>query len=685
MQSHPHISDLESIIDLQQAIATSTLSQVELMTFICERTMALTNADGSVVELVENDDMVYRASAGSLQASLGLHLKRDQSLSGLSVKLNEVLYCQDSETDTRVNREACRKVGARSMICVPLIYENSPVGVLKVVSAIANNFTENDVKCLRLIASLLSATIAKDSINIEKEKVFQSLRESENKFRLLIESAHDGVLLSKNGQVIEANPAFCNLFGYAPQELIGVSVLIFVSPIDQQRVADSIKNKVEKPYKLICVRKDGTPFHVEVIGKHIQINGEEVRMTTMRDISDIMRTEQALKDAMEKSLQMAKVKSEFLANMSHEIRTPLNGILGMVSLLRETELTEEQKKFTQVLKTSADNLLILVNDILDFSKIEAKKLTVEKVNFNLKQTIEEVHQLLLPLANSKNLKFHYIISANVAADYLGDPYRLKQILINLCNNALKFTLHGEIKLDISLRDNNELEFKVSDTGIGIPPQRVEDMFNPFVQDDTSTTRKFGGTGLGLSITKHLVELMDGSINVSSVFNKGSTFTVILPLPAAAAQKEKAQPVKSDSFFEELSKFPMNLLLVDDNEENRFLITTYLKKLPITVDIAENGKIALEKMRLNNFDIVLMDIQMPVMDGLEATLHRRKFEADHGLPRTTIIALSAHAMEEERQKSAKAGCDLHLTKPISKKVLFETLLNLQKDKLKLKGS
>ena len=646
---------------------------------ICEKTQILAQASGAVVEIADGDEMVYKASAGSLKSSLGMRLNIHTSLSGMSVRMNEVLYCRDSETDSRVDRDACRKVGARSMICVPLSYENKTVGVLKVVSPEADKFSEHDVNFLRLTAGLLSASIAKEEINYQKDLMYKSLTESENKFRVLIEAANDGVLLSKNGLAFEANPAFCKLFGYTLAEIQNKPIFEFISKKDQELVKNHVKSNYALAYECECVKKDGKTFMVEVIGKNLMINNENVRMSTLRDITELKKAEEILKDSVAKSIQAARAKSEFLANMSHEVRTPLNGIMGMASLLKETPLTPEQTKYVEVLKNSADNLLVIVNDVLDFSKIEANKMSLEKIDFKIKSLIEDVCHILAPIALKKELTFQAELHPQLPEVVSGDPTRLRQILMNLVNNALKFTLKGSVVIKVSPVSDNKIKFEVKDSGIGIPKESLKEIFVPFSQVDTSTTRQFGGTGLGLSICRQLVELMDGQLEVESEINKGSTFFFTIELNKVSSSQLIEPRPKSGASVEELTAKLINeklkILLVDDNEENRFLILTYLKKFPFTIDIAENGEVALEKMKSSSYDVVLMDIQMPIMDGLEATKLYRTWEKTQRQTSTSIVALSAHALADEMKKSLDAGCDRHITKPIKKITLFETLWEL----------
>lgn len=506
------------------------------MTLVCVRTQSLTRATGATVEMHEGDDMVYRACTGSLATSLGLRLQAATSLSGLCVRTGEVLYCEDSETDARVNREACRKVGARSMICVPLSHQQKNVGVLKMVSTEANAFTEREVNLLRLIAGLLSSSIAQTTSR-------QSLEASELKFRTLIATAGDGIMVSENGVAIEANPAFCQLFGYEHHEVIGRSVLDFVIPELAGRTEEYVRNGYDVPYETQCKRKDGSAFFAEANGRTVELDGRRVRVTTLRDISERKLFDETLRASEHRARQADQAKSNFLANMSHEIRTPLNGIIGMTYLLRDSKLDETQAEFVDTILTSSDSLLAIVNDVLDLSKIEAQKLSLEVIPFDFQKMIDDVGRTIGHTALKKGIGFTANHAAELNTRLKGDPTRMRQVLTNLLNNAVKFTSRGSVSVTTKFlkTTGNRVSFRVEvqDTGIGINPEALDSMFKPFSQADASTTRKFGGTGLGLSICKSLVEAMGGTIGVDSIEGSGSTFWFEMTMDVDATLEDKS--------------------------------------------------------------------------------------------------------------------------------------------------
>ncbi len=671
------IEDLSKIIELQQSVATSRLPLYQLMTLVCHKTQELTGATGAVVELIENEDMVYKACTGTLEQSIGVRLSRHSSLSGLSAKMAEVLYCKDSEEDSRVNRDACRKVGARSMICVPLIFEK-PVGVLKVVSPLALKFSDRDINVLRLLAGLLSAVISQAESDFQKEAAFQLLSESENKFKTLVEAAHDGIILSKKGFCFDMNPSFCKLTGYSREEIINKPIVDFFIPEERSRIKEIVKTGYSDIYQANCLKKDGSIFIAEVIGKHLLINNEEIRMATVKDITKIKEAEDVLRESVVKTQQAIKNKSEFLANMSHEIRTPLNGIAGMSDLLKETPLSKEQKRYVKIINDSADNLLILVNGILDFSKLEAQKMSLEKIDFKLKTLLEDVINLLEPMAKSKKIDLSFELDPTLPEFVVGDITRIRQVLLNFSNNAIKFTDKGSVGIKI-IKINEQIQFEVKDTGIGISPSAIKGMFQPFSQADTSITRRFGGTGLGLTISKQLIELMKGTLSVESAEGIGTSFIFTLKLINGNGKIVEHKNTNSQAVIEKLEKLNLKILIVDDFDDNRQLVLAYLKNFPFNIVIAENGLIALEKMKDERFDLVLMDMQMPVMDGLTATSHYRAWEKINLKTRMPIAALSAHALVEEMEKSIEAGCDAHITKPIKKLMLLNCILEMVSNK------
>jgi CheY-like chemotaxis protein len=387
----------------------------------------------------------------------------------------------------------------------------------------------------------------------------------------------------------------------------------------------------------------------------------------------------------EAALVASHTKSEFLANMSHEIRTPMNGVIGMVNFLLETDLTSEQREFASTVKVSADALLFIINDILDFSKIEAGKMTLEKVNFDLEKAVKNTIELLTLEAQNKGLDLSYSIERDTCTSLRGDPTRLRQILVNLLGNAIKFTDQGKVWLEIAplheTDDEIQLQFSVHDTGIGISEEAQKKLFQSFTQADASTTRKFGGTGLGLVISRKLVELMGGTLALTSKVGEGSTFSFTLQVPkqkadapgdhppvAAFDYSGKAHPSASSEVLKDT-----RVLLAEDVRINQLVAVRLLQQLGCTVDIAGDGYEAVEAWRRNKYRIILMDCHMPNMDGYAATRQIRELETKQNLEPTQIIALTASTMEGDRELCLAAGMNDFTSKPMNKQALEAALI------------
>jgi PAS domain S-box-containing protein len=503
----------------------------------------------------------------------------------------------------------------------------------------------------------------------------ESLRIVEDKYSRIIENLNFGLVeVDLEENITKVYPAFCELTGYNEGELLGQNaVKVFSFPEDMKDSKELNKLRqtgVSNVYERKIRKKDGGIAHIIISGAPIYNDKNEVvgSMGIHVDITDRKQLEDDLISAKETALSSVKAKEMFLANMSHEIRTPLNVINGMTDLLGDSTLDEDQAQYLSAVKKSADNLLVLINDILDFSKIEAGQLELEENTFTIKELFEHLHLSFKELGNKKGVHLLCEVDAQISEFLKGDSNKLNQVLVNLVSNALKFTQDGSVFVQAKLLEQNEftqkINFSVRDTGIGIDEKNQQLIFNTFSQEDATISRRYGGTGLGLSISKGIVEKMGGTIQLVSERNKGSEFSFSLEFKTVQEAEEK--PETKVNTFQNLTE--IKLLVVEDNELNRLLITSVLKKEQIDFKIAENGLEAIQFLVKESFDLILMDIQMPIMDGITATREIRT-KLHMSIP---IIALSANATIEDTKKYLESGMNDHVPKPFKKEELFSKI-------------
>jgi len=507
---------------------------------------------------------------------------------------------------------------------------------------------------------------------------------------LAVEAAPNGLLMvDSEWRIQSANRAVETMFGYTSDERIGrpVEILVparFVTRHLQQR--ENFKDGREITEKhgrdVVGLRKDGGETPIHSVLNRVKTDSRELIFYTLTDLSERVRYEEQLEHAKQAAEAANRAKSDFLARMSHEIRTPMNLIMGMNSLLLESPLTDNQKRHLQISDRNVRRLLRLINGILDLSKVEAGMFTLAAAPLDIIEVVNECAATMSPAMERKGLEFEAIIDPDIWPHWIGDSERLQQVLLNLIGNSVKFTAHGKVGLRVSGLGKLGLRFELTDTGCGIPPDKVHMIFDQFQQADGAMNRPFEGTGLGLSIARTLVEMMKGKIWVEETGPAGSkfVFTAYLPVAepdevlrarAASAPQESGQALQPGT----------RILIAEDNPENVILLRAYLENLTFSLHFAANGLEALRARQAGRYDLVLMDVQMPVMDGYAATREIRSWELASGTARIPIVALTAHAVSGASAASFASGCDGHLTKPVERADLVATIAKFTKGREK----
>jgi PAS domain S-box-containing protein len=604
------------------------------------------------------------------------------------------------------NKKELKKIGVigtipESWLGVPLITETGEImGIVAVQNYEKEAYLEKDSQILSLIASNIAGAL-------KFRKTAEVITESEKRFKKFFDEMPDAIFLTQiggknQGEILDVNPAAEKQTGYPRNELIGKNIITILAveevdaALSNQREID-LSNKESIQFVEEKRRKNGSTYWTEVLITEIEIHDEKISLSVNRDITQLKNSEDKLKisveeariakeeaeqasNFLEKANQKSKelmrqaqianeAKSDFLANMSHEIRTPMNGVIGMTGLLLETELTNDQRDFGETIRNSGEALLHIINEILDFSKIESGNVELEIQGFSISECIEDAVELLSQKAVEKNLELTYIIEPNVPEAILGDITRLRQIIVNLIGNALKFTQHGEIKLHVNINKSNnkklEIQFAVSDTGLGIPEDKLNRLFKSFSQVDASTTRQYGGTGLGLIISKKLSKLMGGKIWVESEFGKGSTFYFTIQAEATEIPYpdyiNNPNPVLKNK----------NILILDDNETNRKLLLNQIKPWGITSTAFENGFDALEQLKSGKkYDLGLIDMQMPQMDGISFAKEVNKLKN-----KFPLFLLTSHGQPKHLAKKVSKYFDSCLIKPVKKGQLYRGILKI----------
>ena len=518
-----------------------------------------------------------------------------------------------------------------------------------------------------------------DSVRDITERITleKAIIRSEEKYRGIIENLEFGLLeVDLKGFIVKAYPSFCTLTGYTQAELKGRNPYELLHPDFIELLDEKTRDRekgISNVYEVKLKQKNGKYKWVIISGapfynEHGELQGS---IGVHLDISPQKKMERELKEANKEAKASSKAKELFLANMSHEIRTPLNAVFGLSNLLKSTDLKEDQIEYVENINNSAKSLLLLVNDILDISKIESGKLEANKTKFNLKKTLGTILSSTSYLADKKGLKLNLLIDSKLDIYYLGDELKICQVLINLINNGIKFTSKGEVTLEIEkvydIGNTHEINFSVIDTGKGIAHDALNTIFDDFSQEDITISKEYGGTGLGLSISKKLVSILGGKLEVKSKIHKGTTFSFKIVLDRIDQNfRQKTEVANTD-----INWSKVKILTVEDNPVNQFVIESTINSWNGHTDLASNGQEALQMLKNKAYDIILMDMQMPIMDGVTTTkIIRQEIKSD--IP---IIAFTANALKKEKDRCLAIGMDDYVSKPFEEKLLKSKIINL----------
>jgi PAS domain S-box-containing protein len=626
-----------------------------------------------IIDQNKADDELFLIGVYGLEKIEGDSISIGFGLDGECVLEGEIKYISNLPENFLKFKTSIGEASIKHIAMAPILADGEIIGFIELGKL--SEFTPIAKELLSQISYSLGLMLKTTLGRIKIEEMANFLKAQD--FTL---NEHSLVSITDvHGDITYANEKFCKISGFTLDELVGQNHRLVNSGSHPKEFFKDLWETIisGQPWKgEVCNKaKDGSIYWVDatIVG-YKDLQGNITQFVAIRtDITESKKNQEKLFSAVEKAKVYAEAKGNFLANMSHEIRTPMNGVLGMLALLEETKLDQEQIDMIGTLKGCGNDLLVIINDILDFSKIEAGKLILEKNPFDIKATIADIVKLLGISAGRKSVRLTSKFPSDLPQFFLGDVTRLRQVLINLVNNAIKFTENGSVTIDLTYKlegDKYLIKFSVIDTGIGISAEHQNKLFQSFTQVDSSISRKYGGTGLGLAISYRIAEVMGGFMWLESEEGKGSTFYVEIPLEESRNQTLEVEDTTiSITYEDEQLDKNLKLLIVEDNLINQKILKMLLKKSGYSCDTAQNGQVCLDMMRHNIYDLIFMDMQMPVMDGITAT---RKIIEIYGENRPRIVATTANVLQEDIDRCNEAGMDDFLPKPIKKQSLVEQL-------------